>query len=577
MPLPKLLCILVLLTSFGSLSAQTPDPLSPVSLPAQLPPNWKMAGTVQMAPTGSTVRTTSGNSLLTGSAGQPLVLRLSDTDDVRVRMDVMLSPDGEAIIQAGNAQIALQSGAAVGTRPTGTLTDASNRTVLPASQSVGKAPGLWQTLELAVSRNSDGRHTRVEQVRLNGVLLHENQVLPGAAPPGQVSIQVPRGTAAVRRLSYQLLSGQPVVRPGAVRYKLFEGETGSAKELTGKKLLTEGTAPAISHEVAYGQTKRYAILFDGDFDVLKADNLTFSLNYGGMAGLSIDGKEVIPAAYATLGQPVSAQVALTPGKHTMQVFYGRSWPRPGLGVFVSGTGTRPQALHTTASLPEPDPVGAITVGASDKPVMIRSFVQLPDERRKRTHVLSVGSPSGMHYSIDLNQGALLQVWKGDFADVTEMWHERGEPQLLQPLGSVVILPPKNALGLLANPTQYWPDSLNENEFRYLGLKIDSQGHPIGQYSYRDMGITDRIVPTGSALVRTITVTGPPSDVLYARLAGGSAIEEVAKGLYAINDRSYYVRIDSGKPTVRTSGMQKELLMPVGQKGGSTVIQYEIIW
>lgn len=35
---------------------------------------------------------------------------------------------------------------------------------------------------------------------------------------------------------------------------------------------------------------------------------------------------------------------------------------------------------------------------------------------KRTHVVSVGSPKGFHYAFDLNQGNLLAVWKGEFAN-----------------------------------------------------------------------------------------------------------------------------------------------------------------
>ena len=62
--------------------------------------------------------------------------------------------------------------------------------------------------------------------------------------------------------------------------------------------------------------------------------------------------------------------------------------------------------------------------------MIRGFVNYGDE--KRTHAISVGDPQGVHYSYDLTRGSLLKVWKGGFADVTEMWEGRGIDQLLMP-------------------------------------------------------------------------------------------------------------------------------------------------
>ena len=88
--------------------------------------------------------------------------------------------------------------------------------------------------------------------------------------------------------------------------------------------------------------------------------------------------------------------------------------------------------------------------SGDKPELIRSFVQLPGETHKRTHSLSVGTPAGLHYTLDLNQMALLQVWKGNFADLTDMWYERGESQLLKPMGATVQLPAQTALMVLPN-------------------------------------------------------------------------------------------------------------------------------
>ena len=82
---------------------------------------------------------------------------------------------------------------------------------------------------------------------------------------------------------------------------------------------------------------------------------------------------------------------------------------------------------------------------------------------------------------------------------------------------------------------------------------------------------------GRRLQRTITVQGAPAN-LYARLAHSAKIEPAGNGLYLIDDKGYYLRIDDaggGAAAIRNStnssgGM--ELLIPV-QSG----IKYSIIY
>lgn len=240
-------------------------------------------------------------------------------------------------------------------------------------------------------------------------------------------------------------------------------------------------------------------------------------------------------------------------------------------------------MHALASLPEPDPVGVISVTPATKSQLIRSFVQMPGEKMKRTHSLSVGSPSGYHYTLDLNQMTLLQAWKGDFANVTEMWYERGEPQVLSPMGTTVHLPAQPALMVLPNEATAWPDSLNESTLRYKGLTVDKQGAPTIAYELAGLTVTDAIQAQDDGLVRTLSLTGSPDDTpgprsVYCRVAAGSSLEEVGKGLYAVGDRSYYVRFDpKAKVKLRQSSGKQELLVPVEMKNGTGSVQYSIVF
>ncbi|WP_266363815.1 PA14 domain-containing protein [Tellurirhabdus rosea] len=526
------------------------EALLPVKISATaLPKSWRWIGAISAAPDASSFTTKPGTAYLLGGREPLNVLQVND--DFRMRFDVMMT-------QGGDVELSLPNGSTLSLLHS------------PDLNRILKAPGLWQTVDLRYRAATGAQPALLEKLVINGVTVREDQRLAPAKATGSVALWSPNGSLAVRDMAYQILSNRQVARLGNVRYKLYEGEAEKAADLSAKKPLQEGTLPAITHEVAYGQTKRYSIVYTGELEVLQDGPLTFTVQQGGIAGIQVDGKDVIAPTYADLGQPQTAQTTLKAGKYPVTVFFSRSWPRPGLGVFVSGPGTRPQALHPQASLPEPDPVGLIAVRAADRPSLIRSFIQLPNEKKKRTHCLSVGTPAGQHYTMDLNQGALLQVWKGDFADVTEMWHERGEPQLLKPIGTLVSLGGQPTLAALNDANQVWPDSLNdEKDFLYKGWKLDADGYPTLQYSYRGAAISDFIKPISNGLSRTLTVNGGPG--LYCRLAAGKDVEEVRKGLYAVDNHSYYIQLDpKAKPVIRNN---RELLLPVS----NGTIQYSIIW
>lgn len=546
----------------GSLYAQ--GDLPPLSL-AQLtrPSGWQLAGSVSTNADGSTLDSKSGDKLLVGS-GEPLTL-LTPTADFRVRFDALMTT---------NADVAL-------TLPAGQSIN------LTHSQDIArllKAPGLWQTIELWYRISRTTAPAVLEKLVINGITVREGQTL-SSTKLGPLTIASKTGKVAVRNVGYRVMTPRQVAQwSGPVSYTIVEGGyIQDPKEAARRKVLKQDTTNLLNFEVAYGQPRQYTILFSGKLNALQAGDYRFDLDQGGVTGLWIDGKEIIPINHLELGMPNSGNATLTAGPHDVNVYFSRSWFRPGLGLFVSQAGTRPQPLHAPSSLPEPDPVAVVSVNpdysdARNQTQRIRSFVQLPGEKTKRTHSLSVGSPAGIHYTIDLNQMALLQAWKGDFANTTEMWYERGEPQLLTPLGATVRLPAQSAMAVLTDESTAWPDSAGENVLQYKGMTVDKQGAPTLNYVLAGTTITDAIRAEANALVRTLTVTGSPTGTLYYRIAAGSAIEEVGKGLYAIDDRSYFIRLDpKAKVKSRQSNGKQELLLPVDVKNGSGSMQYSIVF
>lgn len=185
--------------------------------------------------------------------------------------------------------------------------------------------------------------------------------------------------------------------------------------------------------------------------------------------------------------------------------------------------------------------------------------------KKLTHVVSVGDPSQVHYSYDLMQGGVLQVWKGDFLNTTDMWHERGEPQTATALGAPIVL-----AGNCPIYERATKDSIAD--YQYKGYTL-SAGLPTFSYTYKTLSIKDKIQPEGKGLKRSISVTGEGKEKTMIRIAQGSSITPLGNGLYSIGNQAYFVQIAAGLfPKLEGYLGQQVLLLPAGE-----TIQYQLIW
>lgn len=216
----------------------------------------------------------------------------------------------------------------------------------------------------------------------------------------------------------------------------------------------------------------------------------------------------------------------------------------------------------------------IVISTEGKPYLIRSFLNYRD--KKLTHIISAGYPNQVNYSYNLKQGALLQVWRGQFLDVTDMWHERGEPQLAKPLGSVTILSNAPALAVLTSNEAAWPDSVAFDDFHNKGYVLDVNRFATYEYEVNGTHVFDNIATTqATGLTRTISVTSAPAN-MYCRVAAAGKIQQLSEGLYVIDDKAYYVQFPAdAKPVVRQTAGGSELLLRVD--AGTSSVSYSLIW
>jgi hypothetical protein len=193
-----------------------------------------------------------------------------------------------------------------------------------------------------------------------------------------------------------------------------------------------------------------------------------------------------------------------------------------------------------------------------------------------THAVSVGTPEGVHYTYDMDNGAIVQAWRGGFLDATPMWHERGDGSS-RPSGSLQLFgKPLLTVARLSSSAAPWTVDTVATGFRPKGYRLDSQERPVFRYNIYGVTVNDAIQVSDNkgGLSREITIENP-SDNLYIRLGESKIIEDAGNGLYLLNDKSYYLKIDDAggaQAIIRDQNGKKELLVPV-----KTKLKYSILF
>lgn len=302
-------------------------------------------------------------------------------------------------------------------------------------------------------------------------------------------------------------------------------------------------------------------------------------NINGAGKLFVDNKEVVYVDGVTGKANGSTQLAA--GTHQIKLNYFKKFghwyaPSNDITITVEGKGIAMTVLNEP--LRASDVAGQIAVKVNTKAEMQRGFIMHDGE--KRTHSVAVGEPGGANYAIDLSRGELLSMWRGNFVETTPMWYGRGETQLMLPLGNVIEFAGKPSVAFLESKDSAWPEEIEG--FTYEGYKLKKNGAPIISYEMPGISFQETFdtKETGKKLVHTLSlVVENDTQQAYCFIAQGASIEKLPNGLYAIDDKSYYVEFDRKEsPIVRTSADgSKELILPVKLKDNTAVVTYSIVW
>ncbi len=496
----------------------------------------------------------------------------------------------------------------------------------PPAQNVCRAPGLWQHLRISFQAprfNASGQkiaNARFVKVIQNGVIIHDNVEVTGPTraaafqdekPTGPLMIQGDHGAVAIRNIRYKAYGTEPVTLT-KMKLDAYEGKPKSVAELASLKPTREMDLDFLAHQ-APGSRDNFAGKITGTLHIPRSGQYVINLNLpwipaevnktvrNGAGELTIAGKKILTIEPEDGGK-ASATVSLEAGDLPLVLAYYKNfglWYARSNDITLAIEG--PGVPYTTLNpvIRAQDPVGEISVLAKGEPVMQRGFIN--HHGIKHTHTISVGEPGDANYTVDLQKGEFLQLWRGDFLETTPMWYGRGETQLAVPLGSVIELSGKPSLTYLADQNAAWPDS--NATYTNLGYDIDKAGRPVFKYTLGAVGVRESFTAQddGRKLSHTFTVTpgGAPAGAstasaevrlsdrpgastlgdIWCLVAEGSDITQLPNGLYAINDKQYFVELPAAeKPVIRnTARNTKELLLPVKPTTNSGTVTYSIVW
>lgn len=454
----------------------------------------------------------------------------------------------------------------------------------PPRQNASRAPGLWQHMKISFQAprfNAAGQKTenaKILRVELNGVPIQENVELTGPTrgavanqevARGPLRFQGDHGAVAFRNIRMTVYD-KPRPELLNLKYSLYKGRYEAEPDYKKLPPEAEGTSVLLSSNVS-SLANEFLIRYTGTLRVKEPGEYTFNLTApGGRGSMRLNNQVVIPLDGR--GRR-TGKVTLAAGDIPFELLYTKflDFAKPALGLAVAGPGIR-EYIISDANVSSNDPVDPILMQANTNTIL-RSFMDLSDNIRI-THAVSVGSPEKVHYTYDLDKGAIVQAWRGEFLDATAMWHGRGDGSsrpvgMLQRFGK-----PALAVEQLTSPQAAWIEDTTGSGYRPRGYVLDASNRPAFRYTVYGASINDAatVLENSQGLHREITLQSPAEN-LFVRIATAKNIETVSNGLYVLDDKTYYIRMDdaNAKPVIRDAAGGKELIVPIQNKIGYAIL------
>jgi Domain of Unknown Function (DUF1080)/PA14 domain len=443
---------------------------------------------------------------------------------------------------------------------------------------VTKAPGLWQNLKISFQApkfDANGKkiaNAKFLSVILNDVLIHENVEVTGPtrgpldekeSAMGPLRIQGDHGSVAFKNIRYKSFN-QKKVSFTDLKFGVYKGKIITAADIEKMKPESQGNSEYLNWTFSNAENN-FGVKFVGKIRIPEAGAYTFTTVHGGNTQAKINGKEIFKDSWQFTTAPGrKATIELPAGDLPFEMYYWKTdgWMKPILGFYAESATIRKHELHAAGSTILTTPVPMIIANTEVQPVILRSFMDIPDKRI--THAVSVGNKENVHFSYDLDNGSLFQVWRGGFLNTTPMWNDRGDGSS-KPMGSLTLLSNSASVNQLSPENRIWEDK-TEAKFRTRGYELDADGQPTFKYDAFGNQITDKIIPieNGKILQRELNSKGSAANI-YHRIAANDLITKNTDGSFTIGENQYMIKVTEGNALIRVAGNRQELVVPLNTK------------
>ncbi len=459
----------------------------------------------------------------------------------------------------------------------------------PPRLNAAKAPGLWQDLYISFiaprfdQNGNKVSNARFELVELNGVVIHENVELTGptraAMAEDEVAtaplmIQGDHGPVAVKNIEYKNYTDERLLLNDLqYEYYAINQPINQLPDFDTLTVTDSGSTDSLNTLALAQQEDEYAIRFSGKLEVEKSGQYLFFLYSDDGSKLYLDDELLISNDFNHgMDEEARGLVELSAGTHDLTLnYYNNTWGK-GLALMYEGPEMKYQPLYTRAVPGNRfQDITPLIVPIAERPELLRGFLNYQDE--KRTHIISVGQPTGVHYAIDLDKGALVKVWRGPFADVAEMWRGRGHQQLIKPLSMAIEGLDAPIAAKLPTAEAPYP-SQTPDDLKLDRYELDAEGYPEFFFKLSGTSVSEKVTTADEQQAITRTIKAGEGDNLYSLIAKGDYIEQLENDYYSVGGQ-YFIKIEDGQDgiTIREMGSQQEMLFNLGQGE----VKYVILW
>ena len=389
-------------------------------------------------------------------------------------------------------------------------------------------------------------------------------------------IQGDHGPVAFKNFIISNLSGKPAELSN-VSYKVFYGKFKEPKDFLSKKPDATGSLEKLTWDVSK-EENNFAQIFNGTLKIPVAGKHDFTFQIGGKYYVTVGGKELLPDAWTFSRDQRIASMDLPAGDVPFEitVYKTDGWMPPILGMNIQGPNFRSYPYNSLGSMLATAPNDPIFLDAKESTIL-RSFSDVVKDGKKKkriTHAVNVGNQDKLHYTYDLSNGAIAQIWKGDFLDTSPMWDNRGDGSS-RPRGAVLAL--TDAQIFVSNDSKgtFSEAPIESSNYRALGYDLNTDNLPTFRYKIYGSDVEDQIrITEGKYLTRTLNVKNmDATKPMMCRLAVGSSISKLTDDTYQVDGKSYYIKVPTGTVvTIEKSGENTMLLVPVKDK-----VEYSVLW